>query len=183
MKIPQSSRKQALIVVDVQPSFLNKRNKGVVGNILKLIKNVPYSVYVAATFHAEKGSLWDIQQEWTCPEGEGTKTVTILTEELNRLHPIKVYKETKSVFKGNKEVTAMLKRKGVQEVHVVGLDTNDCVLATAYEAFDLGFVTYVIEECCGAPTEALHKKSLDLLREQNMTNRSCIEKIDFLKIE
>ncbi len=173
MRIPHSNRKCAIIVVDVQPAFLNERNAYIVKNILELLNSSRYDLYIEATFHAEKGSLWEIQQDWICPEGEKTKTVPELAEKLSKLNAIKVHKETKSAFKGNVNLSVVLKEAGIREIHVVGVDTNDCVLATAYEAFDLGFITYVIEECCqSSSSEKLHEYAIELLRGQNMTNNS-----------
>ena len=180
IKIPLSQRKKALIIVDVQSAFLNERNEYVVDNILKILERVQYDLYVEATFHAEKGSLWETQQQWICPKGERTNTVEKLALKLKEIDPIKVDKETKSAFKGNKNVAKALKAAGIQEVHVVGLDTNDCVLATAYESFDMGFLTYVIEEGCqSSSSDALHQHGLKILQGQNMTNNSCAEKVEF----
>ncbi len=124
--------------------------------------------------------MWDVQQQWTCPKGEKTETVGELSQKLSQLKPIMVEKETKSVFKGNKNIAKILKAGGIQEIHVVGLDTNDCVLSTAYESFDLGFVTYVIEECCqSSSSDALHQSALKVLQGQDMTNNSCSEDIEF----
>ncbi len=47
MKVPNSKRKKALIMVDVQPGFLNERNKYILENIKSLIKNIPYDFFVA----------------------------------------------------------------------------------------------------------------------------------------
>jgi len=179
IKIPLSQRKRALIIVDVQPSFLNERNEYIVNNILKLLSQIKYDSIVVATFHAEKGSLWEVQQKWICPRGEQTETVEKLSQKLKDLHPIEVRKETKSVFKGNKKIEKILKEKDIEEIHVVGLDTNDCVLATAYESFDQGFVTYVIEECCqSSSSDLLHQQALKILQGQDMTNNSCSEEIE-----
>ena len=184
IKIPNSDRSRALIVVDAQLAFLNARNEYIVPNILKLLEQVSYDVYIEATFHAEKGSLWEKQQKWICPEGLETQTVTMLADILKKFNLVKVRKETKSVFKGDIDVLNLFKKRGVQEVHVVGLDTNDCVLATAYESFDSGFLTYVIEECTeSSSSEVLHKQALEILRGQNMTNHSVVEKIYFQNIE
>jgi len=184
MQIPSSPRSKALVVVDVQPSFLNARNKNVVQNILKLLSTTKYDLYIEATFHAEKASLWDIQQKWVCPKGEKTQTIEDISKKLGNFGALRVEKETKSVFKGDKNVASILREKNITEVHVVGLDTNDCVLATAYESFDLGFITYVIEECCqSSSSEELHKHAIEILRGQNMTNNSVVEKIDFQNIE
>lgn len=134
-------------------------------------------MYIEATFHAEKGSLWDIQQNWICPKGEKTRTVEDISKQLENFGAVRVEKETKSIFKGDKNVASILREKNITEVHVVGLDTNDCVLATAYESFDLGFITYVIEECCqSSSSEELHKHAIAILRGQNMTNNSMLGK-------
>ena len=184
MQIPSSPRSKALVVVDVQPSFLNARNKNVVQNILKLLSTTKYDLYIEATFHAEKASLWDIQQKWVCPKGEKTQTIKDISKKLESFSVVRTDKETKSVFKGDKNVASILREKNITEVHVVGLDTNDCVLATAYESFDLGFITYVIEECCqSSSSEELHKHAIAILQGQNMTNNSVVEKIDFQNIE
>lgn len=78
---------------------------------------------------------------------------------------------------------AHLHSAGIEEVHIVGLDANDCVLATAYEAFDLGYFTYVIEECTeSSSSEEIRDAGFKLLRHVNLTNNSCIEKLEITEI-
>ena len=179
MKVPLSQRTKALFVIDVQPEFLDQRSQYIVGNILKLLQTSTYEQYVVATFYAEAGSLWDVQQRWTCPRSE---TVPDVVRALVSKNPIHVEKQTRSVFRGNADLRSPLEERGIQEVHLVGTQTNDCILATALDSFDTGFVPYVIEECCEGPTKELHDAGLQLLRRQNMTNNSCIEDIDYLTI-
>lgn len=51
MKIPNSNRRKALIVVDVQPPSINERTEYVVGNIEKLLRsNMKYDLYFEALF-------------------------------------------------------------------------------------------------------------------------------------
>jgi nicotinamidase-related amidase len=57
MKIPDTKRKRALIVIDVQPAFIRPHNKHIISNIVSLIEKVPYDTYIEAVFYAEKGSL------------------------------------------------------------------------------------------------------------------------------
>ena len=178
MKIPLSGRKKALLIVDVQPAFINSRNGYIVKNIAHLIKTTPYNFYVTALFHAEKGSLWDKQQNWICPQNDSFHALPEMMDLLKDKRHILIEKTTKSIFKGHGNIIQLLKKNNVQELHLVGFDTNDCVLASAYEAFDLGLFTYVIEECCESNSSAaLHKQGLTLLRKQNMTNNSVVEKI------
>ncbi len=184
MKVSLSDRKIALLIVDVQPAFVNSRNKYVVNNIIQLLKKVHYDLYVTALFHAEKGSLWDKQQGWICPRGDKFHTFPGIVRLLNPKKCISIVKTTKSVFKGDKKnLSTILKNKKIEEVHVVGFDTNDCVLASAYEAFDMGFFTYVLEECCESSSSAkLHASALSLLRHQHMTNNSAWKKFRWQNI-
>ena len=58
-------------------------------------------------------------------------------------------------------------------MHIAGLDTNDCVFATAQDSFDLGFSTYVIEECTGSSEgKKLHDSAIFILRHLGLTNHS-----------
>ena len=96
---------------------------------------------------------------------------------------MRVEKATKSIFKGNQDVHAVLRKTGIEEIHLVGIDTYDCVLASAYESFDLGFFTYVIEECCQvASSEDRHQDALSIFRYLNMTNHSFLEDIQSVDV-
>ena len=183
MKIPNSERKKALFLVDIQSAFVNKRNEYVIKNIQNLLEQYPYDVYIVALFHAEKGSLWDKEEQWICPQD---KNFFILNEVKELLQSKKVYpveKQTKSVFKGNRDIVQILKDHSIEEIHLVGFDINDCILASAYEAFDFGYFTYVIEECCeSSESEKIFTDACDILREQNMTNNSIVEGMKSIEI-
>lgn len=173
MKIPLSNRKRALIVIDLQPAFIKPHNKHIIPNIVSLIGKVPYDAYVEAVFHAEKGSLWDTQQGFTVPQDDGMRTVDEVMTALQPHNPLHIIKEARSTFKGDQDLIAYLKERNIQEVHLVGSETHDCVLATAYDAFAAGFPVYAMEECIESGTPGRHEAGLTLLRWQNMTNNSC----------
>ncbi len=173
MKIPATNRKRALVVIDLQPAFVKPHNQHIISNIISLINNVPYDAYVEAVFHAEEGSLWDLQQGFTVPQGEGMRTVDEVMEVLRPHNPLHVIKETRSTFKGDQDLIAYFKERGIEEIHLVGTETHDCVLATAYDAFAAGFPVYALEECIESGTPGRHEAGLTLLRWQSMTNNSC----------
>lgn len=54
MKIPDSGKRKALIIVDVQPCFMNERNMYIVPRIASLIQEVEYNAYILALFSTEK---------------------------------------------------------------------------------------------------------------------------------
>ncbi len=118
------------------------------------------------TFSAPDGSLWDKQLHWTFPKQDTVLEIKSLIPQENYLY---IEKETKSAFKGNKDLLAFLKENNIEEVHVIGLDTNDCVFATANEAFDLGFFSYVIEDCtASSQSPEIREAALMILRELDM---------------
>ncbi len=41
-----------------------------------------------------------------------------------------------------------LTSRGIEELHLCGIDTDACVLATAYDAFDLNFRVKVLFDLC-----------------------------------
>jgi len=183
MKIPSAPRKKALLIIDVQPAFITKRNKYVIRNIKRLLQDTRYDLYVNALFSAEKGSLWDKQTGWICPKDNQFHTIDEIASVLQNKKAVSIEKNTKSIFKGNRDLLKLFKQKRIREVHVIGLDTDDCVLATALESFDLGFFTYVIEECSeSSASRSLHQHTIALLRHLNLTNHSCREDVPFITI-
>ena len=168
--VPRSNRTRALILVDLQPGFLKGSARPIVSNLKKLFAQESYDLYVEVTFHAERGSLWDRQTGWTFPYEPSTPEVTEL---LAGKKKVRIVKQTRSAFKGDKDLRKILKQKKIQEVHIAGLDMNDCVFATAQESFDLGFYTYVIEECTGSSEgKKLHDSAIFILRHLGLTNHS-----------
>lgn len=169
--VPNPDRKRALFVVDVQEGFLNDRNRWIIPNIQKVIQQGDYCLVVEAVFHAAPGSLWAKQVQWTFP-------LQPTISEIKKILPQNTFtitKTTKSAFKGDKDLPAALHAAGTEEVHIVGVDVNDCVFATAQESFDLGFFTYVLEECAESSESAeIRDCALKILRHLRMTNHSPI---------
>lgn len=183
MQIPNSNRERALLVVDVQPKFLNDRIRYMVNNICSLVERVPYSFYVQGLLHAEEDSLWYKQHNWLAPTDGNMLVDSPLGDLLAARNPMTIVKTTRSIFKGDPPLLEELRRRRIREVHVVGLDTYDCITASAHEAFDLGFFTYIIEECCQATSgNELHDRAIENLRYVNLTNNSCCEKVDFIEV-
>jgi nicotinamidase-related amidase len=181
--IPNSGKRKALLVVDLQPSFINSRNSYVIANIRHLIETVPYDAYAYTEFSAPAGSVWHEQLNTTFPKEEQGELEGEIRKLLKSRKALKVEKQTKSAFKGYPDLREYLRNKEIEEIHIVGLDVHDCVLASAHEAFDLQFLTYVIEECVQSkPSEELLEASIKILREVRLSNHSCLKEIEYTEI-
>jgi nicotinamidase-related amidase len=58
-----------------------------------------------------------------------------------------------------------LRTKGVTPCAVAGITTNFCVLTTTMDALCCDFKAVILEDCTTAATEAIHRQTLDLYRE------------------
>jgi nicotinamidase-related amidase len=170
ISIPNPSRSRALFIIDVQPGFVSSTDSGLITHITTLIQKGYYDVFVLTEFQAPRGSLWDTQTGWTFPL---SATVPEISSILDPKKTITIAKSTKSVFIMKPYLAAELRARDIEEIHSVGFNINDCVLATANDAFDLGFYSYVIEEAAGSSEAAsLRDAALVILRNNEMTNHS-----------
>lgn len=177
--IPDKKLNRALIIVDMQEGFLPSKKKWIIPNVNKLIQNGDYKLFVEAIFYANPNSLWDKQTNWIF---KLEPTVQDIKQNLFKKNKIVVKKTSKSVFNGNKNLVLLLKREKIQEIHIVGVDLDDCVLATTFDSFDAGFLTYVIEECVESNNGAkAYKAALHILRNLNLTNHSLVSKSRYYK--
>lgn len=173
MKIPNTGRKKALLIVDVQDSFIIDRNKYIISNIKKIIENIDYDMIVYSIQYNKKDSLRYKQVDW-CEESNDTDTIPELLEVLNNKNNVfKVNKLTRSIWKCDEDLIWLLKRNYIEEIHLVWFLSNDCIIASAYESFDLGYYTFVIEEAVETRTTSSNNtKALDILNYLNLTNNS-----------
>ena len=140
-----------------------------------------YDLYIEATWSADKGSTFQRQSgNILTKEAAGPTSTDLLSALANKSGPIhRVHKTTRSAFKAptSPSLEGVLKENEIEEVHLFGVDINDCVLATAYDATDLGFFTCVIEELShhSQGIEEMKDAAIAVLARQNMTNNSLFE--------
>lgn len=185
IRIPCSKRRKALCLIDVQPAFIEQSNNLVIQKIANLIRAVPYDSYVESLFWCDDKTLWAKQSKDIMVLRDAEfKTIPEIAELLKFKDIIRVEKQTKSVFKGDVPIEAILKKMNIEEIHFVGFDTDDCILVSAEEAFDLGFFSYVIEECTASNSGlSMKEHALAVLRNVSLTNNSCVEDIEFCQLE
>ncbi len=58
MFIPETGRKKALFIVDVQDGFLVERNTYILPNIIELIEKGNYDSIIYSISYNKEGSLW-----------------------------------------------------------------------------------------------------------------------------
>jgi nicotinamidase/pyrazinamidase len=174
---------KALIITDVQNDFCEGGSLEVVGGarVARAISDhlaTTHYDHVVATkdFHISPGSHFsdnpDYVTSWPrhCVVGTvGAEFHPDLdTAEIEAVFTKGQYSAAYSGFEGACErgvpLTAWLRQRGVDDVVVVGVATDYCVLATAQDAARAGFTTTVLSDLTAGVAPETSKKALDDLR-------------------
>jgi len=184
MIVPDATERKALFIIDVQPlTCKGDIPPAVTKDIVRYIKKTPYEAYILAEYYAPPSTMFYKQHDFTLSEEETGKTCETIRTALQPIQDLlfEIKKTTRSCFKSpdQEALQNFLEQKGIEEIHFVGFDINDCVLASAYEAIDSGYYSFVLEELChqNSGIQELKDAALAIFRRQNMTNNSLHEKI------
>lgn len=166
--------RRALVVVDVQQEYF-----GGVLQIQSPSREQSLAHITTALDVAHREDLPVVVVQHQLPAGapvfaEGSESWTLHPEIERRLQPgwKRVTKDKSSVFAGT-DVAAWLAEQGVDTITIVGFMTNNCDLATAVGAEELGLTAEILSDASGAihlanevgrvSAEQLHETLLVLL--------------------
>lgn len=134
--------KNALVVIDVQNYFVNEQTKDLPDKIAKFIKDNKFDFVLFSRFVNNKSSnfvkLLNWRKSFLPPD---TDIHSALREFSNSSNTFK--KSAYSVFKSPGFVD-FLNKNNISKLSLCGIDTDSCVLASAYDAFDLGYEVKVL---------------------------------------
>ena len=143
--------RRALIVVDVQQEYFNGILQIQAPSRERTLANI-----VAALDVAERQDLPVVVVQHQLPEGSpvfavGSESWSLHPEIEQRLKPSwkRVTKDKGSVFAGT-DVAAWLAKQDVDTVTIVGYMTNNCDIATAVGAEELGLAAEILSDASGA---------------------------------
>ena len=174
---------KALIITDVQNDFCEGGSLEVVGGahvaraINEHLAHTHYDHVVATKdFHIDPGSHFsdhpDYSTSWPRHCVVGTRGAEfhpdLHTDQIEAVFKKGRYEAAYSGFEGACErgipLTDWLRQHGVDEMVVVGIATDYCVLATARDAAQAGFKTTVLTDLTAGVARETSEKALDELR-------------------
>lgn len=148
---PPTAPRRALVVVDVQQEYFD----GIL-QIQAPSRKATLANVVAALDVAREADLPVVVVQHQLPEGSpvfavGSDSWSLHPEVERRLQPAwkRATKDKGSVFAGT-DVAAWLAEQGVDTITIVGYVTNNCDLATAVGAEELGLAAEVLSDASGA---------------------------------
>jgi nicotinamidase-related amidase len=158
-----TSTKPALFVVDLQqgPLRSDERLEQLARDVASFAteRRDQYSVVIASAFRNEPGSTYDrlIGDDLRDPED------VAMVPDIEDVADVVVESSTYSSL--TPRAQQVLVDADVREVHVVGIDTDQCVLATVFALFDAGYEPRVLEDLVtSASGETCHDAGLVALR-------------------
>lgn len=179
---------KALIITDVQNDFCEGGSLAVDGGsdvargINDHLASTKYDHVVATKdFHIDPGSHFsdhpDYRDSWPPHCVVGTPGADfhpdLQTDAIEAIFTKGQYSAAYSGFEGACQrgipLTDWLRQHGVDEVVVVGIATDYCVLQTAQDAASAGFATTVLSDLTAGVSEETSHKALDDLRSRGVT--------------
>lgn len=165
--------KKALLVIDVQRYFINSITRDLPKKISEYVKKnrKNYDLIVFTNFindsHSSVCLLLNWKQCMTSPE------IDIVSELQPMLkYGIVISKNVYSVLKAPK-VQSLLKKQRIKELHLCGIDTDCCILATAYDGFDQGYKIHLLQDLCMASSNInLHNAALLIFKRNLIAGRA-----------
>jgi nicotinamidase/pyrazinamidase len=179
---------KALLVVDVQNDFCEGGSLAVAGGaaiaskISDYLKSSDYDLVIGSRdWHdpdnnnsghfADSGIDPDFTNSWPrhCVAGSnGADYHPNLSSELIQTHILKGqgahgYSAFEGVTEGSESLTEVLKAHGIEQLDVVGIATDHCVLASALDANKLGLRVRVISSLTAGVSPESTEKAIDLL--------------------
>ena len=179
---------KALLVVDVQNDFCEGGSLAVAGGaaiaskISDYLKSSDYDLVIGSRdWHdpdnnnsghfADSGSDPDFTNSWPrhCVAGSnGADYHPNLSSELIQTHILKGqgahgYSAFEGVTEGSESLAEVLKAHGIEQLDVVGIATDHCVLASALDANKLGLRVRVISSLTAGVSPESTEKAIDLL--------------------
>ncbi|MFP4143246.1 MAG: cysteine hydrolase family protein [Thermoplasmata archaeon] len=119
----------------------------------------------------------DGRDEYTLKE---TDEKSVILEEIEPTNDdIVITKDEPDIFSGT-NLDSLLKESGVNTLIMAGVLTNECVLASVFQAVENEYRVVLVEDSTAAFSEEIHEKAMDLIDENPIIITSTEDILDLL---
>lgn len=156
--------KPFLIIVDLQKGFLNEHTKSIIEVIENAKNTLDYEVCVFTKFYNDMDTSFSQILNWKRFQSEEEQELV--------LKPCKqdvvISKNTYSAV--TQELRELIKEYGCDRAYICGIDTDACVLATAFELFDNGIEPLVVIDACASSSGNNYHAAAELIMRRSFGN-------------
>lgn len=162
--------KNCLMVVDLQNGFVNQHSRRVVRRIEELLKKECFDLVVASRFCNHEDSPFVRLMHWRRMMGD--KEQAFASSQLEQRADLILKKDLYSCM--TLDFLNWIESNEVSKIYFAGVDTDGCVLKSAFDCFDLGQDFVIIEDCCASSGgEKIHEMALNIMRRSFGMDRLC----------
>ncbi len=150
--------KPALIVIDMikgnEPFFTDEHRKIIpkIAETIRECRKNSIPIIFANDSYIKNDWLFDFMKEHAIRGTEGVEVIDELKPEEGDI--IVEKRRFSAFFRTDLDLT--LRELGVDTVALAGINTNVCVLATAFDAISSDFYTILLSDCCASGRRELH---------------------------
>lgn len=151
---------RCLMVIDYQKGFAKRADPQIKSRIEKLVDEFSNKdCCVFTKFANHRNSVFERRLGWSAMSTESEQELVVEPRE----NDVVIEKETYSAY--GAALREHMDANGVSSVYLCGMDTEACVLATAYDLFDAGLEVHIIEDACASSGgEPIHEAALAVMR-------------------
>lgn len=154
-------KQNALILVDFENEWVNKKSPYFVGDISKVITKTNKLIDFCRKNNSKIIFIRHVERNSDIAFAEGSKNVEIIKELQKNESDIVITKHKISSFYKT-SLNQQLKR--ITRIVICGILTNLCVRSLAQDAYDRDFEITIIKDCCVALNQQIHKFTLQDLK-------------------
>jgi nicotinamidase-related amidase len=143
-------RTAALVVVDVQRGFVNRRSEHAVPQVVRLVDvwssaGLPT---VFARFHNEAGSPYERISNWTKLRTPEEQALVAELEPYVSSAALLIDKTVSSAL--TEDLLRVVEERGWTDLVLCGIDTDSCVYDTAIAAYHAGLTPWIVTDACAS---------------------------------
>lgn len=148
----------ALLIIDIQEGFITKETEHVIDNIYDIIKDNTYNIIITTKFMNYYDSPFVKHLQWK-------EMISDHTELLQYIESASNYIIEKHGYQCSEELIYILKENSIENIHIVGVDTDACVLINAMYLFDNGFNISIHSQACASTGGVnIHNFAIEILK-------------------
>lgn len=147
------------MIVDLQRGFVTPKTERVIGVIERAINTLEYDVCVYSRFYNNKETSFTRILNWERFQSAEEQEIVLPIAKKDLV----VSKNTYSAV--TNELKHIINSHQIERVYLCGIDTDSCVLATAFELFDNGIEpVIIIDGCASTGGDEIHHAAETIMR-------------------
>lgn len=155
--------KSAVVVIDVQNYFVNEHTKDIPEKIARFLSENRFDFILFTKFINREGSNFFKLLNWKKCVGSPDTDIHHSLEKFVRKDNL-FEKASYSIFKSD-GLDNFLKHNQITKLFLCGIDIDACVLASAFDAFDLGYEIEVLTDLSLSHSgERLDNAALEIIK-------------------